>query len=216
MNTLETEAAEIKKIVENKKILTYPPLKKSDVNEFCQKYDVDLPEEYVLFLTEIGDGWKKTKNDMYSTINMNRLSESFSEGENLQREFPFVNGWVWEDGGGEEWPQSEGESDEEYEERLTALEESALYGQITLIDVGGGGSWNLVISGKCKGQIWFVCGEGVMPCTDRFTFFGWLRKWLDGVKEIGDYLYIPDPDNGRIKTADRTPQTGAKADRIAR
>ncbi len=195
MNNLKTEIAEIKKVVESKKILTYPPLTKSEINEFCEKHDVDLPEEYVLFLTEVGDGWKRTQNDVFSTINMNRLSESFNSAEDLRKEFPFVNGWVWEDGGGEEWPQLDGESDDEYEERLIALEESALNGQITLIDVGGGGSWNLIISGKCKGQIWFVCGEGAIPCTDRLTFFGWIRKWLDGVKEIGDYLYVPDSDN---------------------
>lgn len=195
MNNLEKEVAEIKKIIESKKILTYPPLKISDINEFCKKYNVNLPEEYVLFLTEIGDGWKKTKNDVYSTINMNQLSQSFNNAEDLQKEFPFINGWVWEDGGGEEWPQLLGESDEEYEDRLLELEESALYGQITLIDVGDGGSWNLIISGKSKGQIWFVCGEGVIPCTDRLTFFEWIRKWLEGVKEIGDYLYIPDSGN---------------------
>lgn len=60
MYNLKTEIAEIKKIVESKKILTYPPLTKGEINEFCKKYDVDLPEEYVLFLTEVGDGWKRT------------------------------------------------------------------------------------------------------------------------------------------------------------
>lgn len=69
-------------------------------------------------MTEIGDGWKKIKNDIYSTINMNQLAQSFNNVENLRKEFPFVNGWIWEDGGGEEWPQLQGESDEEYEERL--------------------------------------------------------------------------------------------------
>ena len=192
MKNLEKEVTEIKKIIESKKILTYPPLQKNEIKEFCEKYEVNLPEEYILFLTEIGDGWKKTQNDVYSTINMNQLSESYSEGENLKKEFPFVNGWIWEDEGSEEWPQLENETEDEYEQRLIALQESAQYGQITLIDVEDGGSWNLIISGKCKGQIWFVCGEGVMPCTDRFTFFEWIRKWLNGIKEIGDYLYIPD------------------------
>lgn len=103
MKNLAKEVTEIKEIIKSKKILTYPPLQKNEIKEFCKKYEVDLPEEYVLFLTEIGDGWKKTQNDIYSTINMNRLSESYSEGENLKKEFPFTNGWIWEDGGGEEW-----------------------------------------------------------------------------------------------------------------
>ena len=188
MKDLEKEVMEIKELVQKNKILMYPPLKKSEVIEFCHKYDVDLPEEYVLFLTEIGDGWKETINEVCDTSNMNRLSESFRVGENLRKEFPFTESWVWEDGGGDNWSQMEGESDEKYKERLKSLREEALNGQIELIDVGGGGGWCLIISGKSKGEVWFVCGEGVGSCVERLSFFEWLRKWLNGIYELEDYL----------------------------
>lgn len=186
---LEQSIEEIKQSIIEKGVLVYPKLSQDEIESFNTQYNTSLPKEYVMFLTEIGDGWKKTKTEQFWTISMNQLRASFIRPHNIGKVFPFTDGWLWEeDDGSEMFPQKTDESDLEYNKRISDLMDATAYGHLTLVDLGDGAGWDLIINGPSKGQIWFICGEGMMPCNPRLTFFEWVKKWLEGKREITDFI----------------------------
>lgn len=182
---------EIKQTISEKGVLVYPKLSKEEIELFNAQYNTNLPLEYAIFLTEIGDGWKKTKTEHFSSISMNQLKDSFKRPHNVGKVFPFTDGWLWEDDDDEKtFPREDTESDLEYKKRISDLMDATAYGHLTLIDLGDGAGWDLILSGPSKGQIWFICGEGMMPCNPRLTFFEWIKKWLDGKRDISDFINL--------------------------
>jgi len=185
---LEQSLEEIKQAISEKGVLVYPKLTHEEIESFNAQYHTALPLEYVMFLTEIGDGWKKTKTEQFRSIGMNQLGNSFKRPHNIGKIFPFTDGWLWEDGDDESvFPREAHESDQEYSKRISDLLDATAYGHLTLMDLGDGAGWDLILNGPSKGQIWFICGEGMMPCNPRLTFFDWIKKWLDGKREISDF-----------------------------
>ena len=184
----DTMLKEIEKLIQEKAVPTYPRLTETDIETFNKQYGVELPTEYVMFLTTVGDGWKKVHNQHFSSVCMNRLNESFRRPEWLKKDFPFSEAWLWEDDDDEAvFPRNPNESGPEYEERINALRDSTAYGHLTLIDLGDGLGWDLILNGPSKGQIWFICGEGMFPCKPKLTFFEFLKMWLNGKQEILDF-----------------------------
>ena len=180
---------EIEKLIKEKEVPTYPCLTKMDIENFNEQYGVELPTEYVLFLTTVGDGWKKVRNQHFSSVCMNRLNQTFRKPNFLKKDFPFWNGWIWEDDDDEAvFPRKPDESEKEYKGRISDLLDSTVYGHLTLIELGDGAGWDLILNGPSKGQIWFFCGEGMSPCKPKLTFFEWLLKWLNGNQEISNFI----------------------------
>ncbi|NFA58930.1 hypothetical protein K8O96_06145 [Clostridium sporogenes] len=65
-------------------------------------------------------------------------------------------------------------------------------GNIELIHIGDAQSYNLIVTGKCRGEICFFCDVGIQPCCQRQDFFGWFEKWLhygDDVNYFTEYQY---------------------------
>lgn len=180
---------EIEELMKEKEVPVYPRLTEMDIENFNKQYSVELPTEYVMFLTTIGDGWKKVRNQHFSSVCMNRLSESFRKPEFLKKDFPFSEGWIWEDDDDEAvFPKKPDESEKEYERRISGLLDTTVYGHLTLIELGDGAGWDLILNGPSRGQIWFFCGEGMSPCRPKLTFFEWLKMWLNGQQEISDFI----------------------------
>lgn len=103
---------EIENLIQEKEIPTYPRLIETDIENFNKKYGVELPAEYTMFLTTVGDGWKKVYNQQFSSVSMNLLSESFRRPEWLKKVFPFSEAWLWEDNEDEAvFPREPDESD---------------------------------------------------------------------------------------------------------
>jgi len=53
-------------------------------------------------------------------------------------------------------------------------------------------SYNLIVSGKCRGEVWDFTDVGVQPCCERQDFFGWFELWLDEGEDADyfkDYVY---------------------------
>lgn len=188
---LHQSLEEIKQMIGEKGVLVYPKLTHEEIESFNTQYHTDLPLEYVMFLTEVGDGWKKTKNERFQSIGMNRLRNSFRRPQNIGKTFPFAGGWLWEDDDGEGiFPREDHESEQEYSKRVSELLDATAYGHLTLMDLGDGAGWDLILNGPSKGQIWFICGEGMMPCEPRLTFFDWIKMWLNGKREISDFIEL--------------------------
>lgn len=98
------------------------------------------------------------------------------EWEDLSKPFMLENAWVWED----------------EDVCWDSVERMVYNGNIELISLGDCMSYNLIITGKCRGEVWFFTDVGVQPCCQRQDFFGWFEKWLncgDEVDYFSEYKY---------------------------
>ena len=58
-------------------------------------------------------------------------------------------------------------------------------------------SYNLIVTGKCRGEVWDFADVGVQPCCERQDFLGWFELWLDDGDEVDyfkDYVYDGDQE----------------------
>lgn len=83
--------------------------------------------------------------------------------------------WLWED--------------DEREKNIieTEMKDKVYRGNIELINLGCSISYNLIITGKCRGEVWNFTDVGVQPCCERQDFFGWFELWLDN-QDKTDYF----------------------------
>ncbi|MDE6252367.1 MAG: SMI1/KNR4 family protein [Lachnospiraceae bacterium] len=133
------------------------------VNKFEEKTNITLPEELVLFYTQICNGCK-----MIDGFNLLRIEDWECNLEHVKKEFQFENYLIWED---------------DYdEEKVKAI----LDGNIELIDIGDAQTWNIIVKGKQKGRMWFFTDVGIQPCAPSMNFLEWFEFWLDG---NDDYFY---------------------------
>jgi hypothetical protein len=82
--------------------------------------------------------------------------------EKAKEKFPFDKYWVWEDEPGD------------------VNLDDVLKGNIELIDIGDAQTWNIIINGKERGQMWFFADVGIQPCAPKRSFLSWYEYWLDG------------------------------------
>lgn len=133
--------------------------------EHCK---IRLPLAYRMFLQEVGNGC-----NMLDGFRLKRLENM--EWEDLSRPFMLENAWIWEE-------------DDKTEQELCEEIECMVYnGEIELIDIGDCMSYHLIITGKCRGEIWHFTDAGVQPCCERQDFLGWFELWLDQQDEV-DYF----------------------------
>ena len=100
--------------------------------------------------------------------------------QDLSRPFMLEEAWIWE-------------NDDRDEETIKAEMENGVYqGNIELINLGDNLSYNLIVTGKCQGEVWNFSDVGVQPCCERQDFLGWFELWLDCQDETDyfkDYIY---------------------------
>ena len=135
--------------------------------EACHK--VQLPQAYRLFLQKVGNGCEHVFNELESC-----------PCQELAKPFMLDTFWLCED-------------DDREEELIEADMENKVYrGNIELADKGCGMSYHLIITGKCRGEVWNFADVGVQPCCERQDFLGWFELWLDEGDEADyfkDYVY---------------------------
>ena len=142
-----------------------------EIVEFERCCKVQLPEAYRLFLKSVGNGC----GDGFP---FNRLEDI--ERKDLSRPFMLEEFWIWED--------DEREADIIEKE----MEEKVYQGEMELINMGDGMSYNLIVTGKCRGEVWNFTDVGVQPCCERQDFLGWFELWLDYQEETDyfkDFVY---------------------------
>ena len=128
-----------------------------EIKSFEKKNNIELPNELVSFYTTISNGCK-----MLDGFNLRKLDEwKFKKGQ-LNSDFPFTEPWIWED--------------DENTGKLKQIEN----GNIELIDIGDSQTWNIIVSGKEKGKMWFFTDVGIQPCAPAMDFLTWFEFWLDG------------------------------------
>lgn len=149
-------------------------LSEETIAAFEKCYNVQLPQAYRIFLKKVGNGCEhmlegRCLNDLKSSPRQ-KLSEPF-----MLEKF-----WLWEE-------------DDRDSDIIAAERENKVYqGNIELINMGCGMSYHLIITGKCRGEVWNFADVGVQPCCERQDFLGWFELWLDDQDEADyfkDYVY---------------------------
>ncbi len=136
-------------------------LSEEEISRFEEQCNIRLPEAYRLFLQEVGDGCE----DMLDGFCLNRLADM--ENRDLSHPFLLEEAWIWE---ADDRPQSIIREE---------METKVYQGELELIDTGCCTSYNLIVTGKCRGAVWNFCDVGVQPCCERQDFLGWFELWLD-------------------------------------
>jgi hypothetical protein len=139
-----------------------PPLSEDEVEAFAVIHGVELPEPYRWFLTHVGNGGDGPPGYGLAPLNDAR-NERPEHNPNIARPYPLTEPWIGED---------EPDSDDD------AVDAAYSNGRVWLGTDGCGGQWVLIVAGPCKGEVWFVSGEGAAPTEPRRDFLGWYAEWL--------------------------------------
>lgn len=134
-----------------------------DIKNFERKNKIELPKELVSFYTEISNGCK-----MIDGFNLLKMEDWKFNSSKVDKDFLFTKYWIWED--------------DNDSENLKHIED----GNIELIDIGDSQTWNIIVSGKEKGKMWFFTDVGIQPCAPSMNFLELFEFWLDG---NDDYFY---------------------------
>ena len=136
-----------------------PVVPEETVCAFELAHGVILPEAYRRYLLEIGNGFEW---EDYGFPFLTFPPEE--KTDRLAAPFPFSEAWIWE--AEEEPPEG-------------ADMESVRDGNLELIDIGCCQTYNLILTGPCRGEVWAFADVGIQPCCQRQDFLGWFEKWLD-------------------------------------
>ena len=149
-------------------------LSEEAIAEFENCCKIQLPQAYRIFLKNVGNGC----DNMIDGFHLKRLEDI--ERKDLSRPFMLEEFWIWED------------DDREADIIKKEMEEKVYQGEMELINIGCGMSYNLIVTGKCRGEVWNFADVGVQPCCERQDFLGWFELWLDYQDETDyfkDYAY---------------------------
>lgn len=176
MNSLEL-ASKIKALG----IRLRPAVSLERIEELEAKLGFRLPEDYVLFVTRIGDGWEKqvVKRSIWQ-----EMKSVFSYGDLrlLCEPFPYTGAWIWE---ARETNPLPGESHEAWNRRVDDLLRPKHFGNLALTRGSSGETFHLILTGKCSGEVWKFTDIGIAPCSPRVSFSEWITAWLEGKRDFG-------------------------------
>lgn len=164
--------ARIQKKVIEKNIKMGECLSEAQIKAFEKNCNIELPKAYRMFLMSVGDGCGCPE------FPLNRL-ESI-EQRDLSRPFMPEEFWVWED--------EKRDGGDIYKE----IQAEVYQGEIELINLGCGSCFHLIVTGKCRGEVWHFTDISVQPCCERQDFLGWFELWLDEQEQADyfkDYVY---------------------------
>lgn len=168
MENISKKLEIIKEKITSKNMVFNAPISIGQIHIFEQKYHIKLPKEMVIFYTEVGNGGQL---DKYSYLNS--IEEFEIVNNNIIKEFPYNEVFRWEE------YDDDCDDEDDFTDNDDELEK-IYYGNITLLDIGDGQTWNIIINGKSKGEIWLFTDIGITPCNPRKNFLDWLECWLDG------------------------------------
>ena len=143
-----------------------PVISEAEVACFEQEYDVQLPKDYVAFLTRIGNGGIGPYYGLYS------LAASVSETAGQKRRsflsspFPLTEAF-------NPFDENKDASDDEL------FDERHIFGSIVLSHEGCGYYDRLVITGQQAGQVWVdarASDSGILPLN--CDFYTWYDRWV--------------------------------------
>lgn len=147
-----------------------PPIPLEEVEAIEARYGFALPEEYRLFITQIGNG-----GQIPPITNRHKTLLPFRDESALQKaglDFPLSESWEWETDCDFSIDTPEGA------EKYSDVEKN---GNLVLMrDPGQGGqTWFLVVSGSRRGEVWERDDGGVLRLPE-CGFLDWIELCLTG------------------------------------
>lgn len=149
-------------------------LSEEAVAAFEERHKIKLPQTYRIFLKKVGNGC----DHMLHGRRLHRLEDI--PCQDLSEPFMLENFWLWED------------DDRDPDLIASDMKEKVYRGNMELINMGCCISYNLIITGTCRGEVWNFTDVGVQPCCERQDFLGWFELWLDHQDETDyfkDFVY---------------------------
>ena len=161
-----------------RKVASYPGslgpcLPEQEIAAFEAIYRIQLPEDFRLFLLNIGNGGSGPPTYGLNSLAQSVRREPDGPGETSNTSslcpelpFPLTEAWVWED--------------EDLEDEDTRLNAVYNHGHLFLGTDGCAMDWILIVAGAERGKIWNRADVGAQPCAPSRDFASWYEYWLDG------------------------------------
>jgi len=159
MNKIDKTIQRIKQKILDKNFELNPVISIEVIHQFEKQNNIVFPEELVLFYTLIGNGGK-----MFGGYPIKKFEDLNIDIEKAKKEFPFTDYWIWED----------------EEDNIDTDFDIIGNGNIELIDIGCCQTWNIIITGKERGNMWLFTDVGIGPSTQKPGFLSWYECYLDG------------------------------------
>lgn len=164
-------AAKIAELIAKKKKFWRldPPLALAEVEGIEARYGFTLPEEYKLFITQVGNGGKipPITNGCKRLFPLQDISTLKGAG----LEFPLSESWEWETDPDFNIDTPEGK------EKYSAISEHGIL--VLMHDSGQGGqTWFLIVSGPRRGEVWERDDGGVLRLPE-CDFLDWIELCLN-------------------------------------
>ncbi len=153
---------------QKKKLTLNPPLPMQKIVEFEKKYNIKLPEELIVFYTQIADGALLYPDE--NICNLSPFEEWIFQKNLIQNDFIIENDLEYDD-----FKNLFGQGKDKRNRSLLS------YGNIALMDLGCAMTYNIIIKGKHYGEI-YGDFEMWLPFTNK-NFLDWLESCLDGTAE---------------------------------
>lgn|GEM_PF-951979 len=188
-----------------------PVLRTEQVRTFETEHQVQLPEDYVAFLTLIGDGGAGPFYGL-RPLETTRICFFDHTGQedhqyfDLARPFPHTRKWNMEaalEAVDDQLEAAYEAGNEKLEEQLFEKKWDLIsgtehdQGRLYLADYGCGVQVSLIVNGKEKGHMWTdarINDGGIYPSTelgnsDKISFLNWYERWLDnGLRKMQNRL----------------------------
>lgn len=175
------------------------------IRQFELKYNVNLPTDYVDFMTQIGNGGvgpyyglEPFENCLFDDLDYKRADTLLNPGK------PFLHHEPWK----LEFKTTfnEQQNKKEYQKAYSNFEriyfdKAQMNGVISICNYGCGVSLNLVVNGKEYGKIWTDGrgnDNGIYPSyelgnKEKITFLNWYELWLDiSLRDIKEKQTVPN------------------------
>jgi hypothetical protein len=180
------------------------PISEETIKQFEIKHEINLPNDYVQFLTVLGNGGagpfyglEPIENALFNDLDY-KTSHSLL---NPSKPFPHIEPWNL----AFRPTVDEEENEAEYEKQFAEFEEryydkQHMSGVIAICNYGCGVSLNLVVNGQEYGNIWTddrgndngIYASLELGNAEKIGFSNWYELWLDNsLAEIGSKLSAP-------------------------
>ncbi|GAA0530530.1 SMI1/KNR4 family protein [Chitinophaga japonensis] len=164
-----------------------PTLTESEIDAFEEKFRIRLPEDYKLFITQIGNGGAGPYYGI-RPLDIRKGPSDFKLAKNnpvdLAREFAFTEAW------NADWIDTFDWDENRPPDNLVDpyLDTALISGTIPICHYGHGNMYLLVVKGQEFSHIWFdgrADFSGIFPESletgnkERITFSDWYLDWLN-------------------------------------
>lgn len=159
-----------------------PPVSIQVVRDIEKKYSIKLPQEYVEFVTKVGNGGVLPDSSGLKQLSQYLYPIDQCNFEKASIPFPYNISWDWG-------------HDDNYDsikdpERKVQITQNGHFALVSPDD-GEGYTWNLIVTGECRGEVW-AFSDWKMCRGKSVDFLDWVLDCVvNGFR--GDH-YI-DPEN---------------------